>query len=201
MKRQRVLSFFSLRQLWETPHFVFLTVMLLCGALAGSFTGLRSGQYEGALLEQLAGQMTAPISGYLMEIHRACAVGSRDVAGSSYFIWQTARKQLTDIWSVCSTWFSGGVFCGSVFGSLFMAWTCAVPIDWRCECGDNDPVPAHHQYSVLFGRAGQETTERLLVYASAVSRGDFMLYAALCGRRHCANPYVTVGIGYGVLRA
>ncbi|MBS5151405.1 MAG: hypothetical protein KHY76_10530 [Butyricicoccus pullicaecorum] len=61
MKRQRVLSFFSLRQLWETPHFVFLTVMLLCGALAGSFTGLRSGQYEGALLEQLAGQMTAPI--------------------------------------------------------------------------------------------------------------------------------------------
>ena len=61
MKRQRVLSFFSLRQLWETPHFVFLTVMLLCGALAGSFTGLRSGQYEGALLEQLAGQMTAQL--------------------------------------------------------------------------------------------------------------------------------------------
>lgn len=61
MKRQRILSFFSLRQLWETPHFVFLTVMLLCGALAGSFTGLRSGQYEGALLEQLAGQMTAQL--------------------------------------------------------------------------------------------------------------------------------------------
>ncbi len=61
MKRQRVLSFFSLKQLWETPHFVFLTVMLLCGALAGSFTGLRSGQYQGALLEQLAGQMTAQL--------------------------------------------------------------------------------------------------------------------------------------------
>lgn len=61
MKRQRVLSFFSLRQLWETPHFVFLTVMLLCGALAGSFTGLRSGQYEGALLEQLAEQMIVQI--------------------------------------------------------------------------------------------------------------------------------------------
>lgn len=57
MKRQRLLSFFSLRTLWDTPHFVFLVVMLLCGALAGSFTGLRSGQSEGALLEQLAHQM------------------------------------------------------------------------------------------------------------------------------------------------
>ena len=59
MKRQRVLSFLSLRVLWDTPHLVFLTAMLLCGALAGSCTGLRSGHSEGALLEQLAGQMVA----------------------------------------------------------------------------------------------------------------------------------------------
>ena len=57
MKRQKVLSFFSLRILWETPHLVFLTAMLLCGALAGSCTGLRSGHSEGALLEQIAVQM------------------------------------------------------------------------------------------------------------------------------------------------
>ena len=50
MKRQRILSFFSLRMLWGTPHFVFLTMMLLVGALAGSFTGLRSGQAEDILL-------------------------------------------------------------------------------------------------------------------------------------------------------
>ena len=59
MKRQRVLRFLSLRVLWDTPHLVFLTAMLLCGALAGSCTGLRSGHSEGALLEQLAGQMVA----------------------------------------------------------------------------------------------------------------------------------------------
>lgn len=59
MKRQRVLSFFSLRSLWDTPHLVFLVVMLLCGALAGSYTGLRCGHTEGALLEELAGQMVA----------------------------------------------------------------------------------------------------------------------------------------------
>ena len=47
MKRQRVLSFLSLRVLWDTPHLVFLTAMLLCGALAGSCTGLRSGHSEG----------------------------------------------------------------------------------------------------------------------------------------------------------
>lgn len=57
MKRQKVLSFFSLRILWDTPHLVFLTAMLLCGALAGSCTGLRSGHSEGALLEQIAVQM------------------------------------------------------------------------------------------------------------------------------------------------
>ncbi|MCI6720409.1 MAG: hypothetical protein MR451_06355 [Clostridiales bacterium] len=59
MKRQRILSFFSLRMLWGTPHFVFLTMMLLVGALAGSFTGLRSGQAEDILLEQLADAMVA----------------------------------------------------------------------------------------------------------------------------------------------
>lgn len=59
MKRQRGLSFFSLQMLWGTPHFLFLTMMLLCGALAGSFTGLRSGVSEGALLEQLAASMVA----------------------------------------------------------------------------------------------------------------------------------------------
>lgn len=59
MKRQRILGFFSFSQLWGTPHFVFLTMLLLCGALAGSFTGLRSGRSEGALLEQLAQTMIA----------------------------------------------------------------------------------------------------------------------------------------------
>ena len=42
MKRQKVLSFFSLRILWDTPHLVFLTAMLLCGALAGSCTAQRT---------------------------------------------------------------------------------------------------------------------------------------------------------------
>lgn len=62
MKRHKDLSFFSLRTLWDTPHLVFLTAMLLCGALVGSCTGLRSGHSEGVLLEQIAAQMVAQAS-------------------------------------------------------------------------------------------------------------------------------------------
>ena len=59
MKRQRVLSFLSLRCCGHTASGIFDRQCCLCGALAGSCTGLRSGHSEGALLEQLAGQMVA----------------------------------------------------------------------------------------------------------------------------------------------
>ncbi len=42
MKRQNVLSFFSISGLTQTPAFVFLTAVFLCGAVAGSLTGVIS---------------------------------------------------------------------------------------------------------------------------------------------------------------
>ncbi len=42
MKKQNVLSLFSIANLTQTPAFVFLTAVFLCGAVAGSLTGVIS---------------------------------------------------------------------------------------------------------------------------------------------------------------
>lgn len=42
MKRQNVLSLFSISNLTQTPAFLFLTAVFLCGAVAGSLTGVIS---------------------------------------------------------------------------------------------------------------------------------------------------------------
>lgn len=42
MKNQNVLSLFSISSLTRTPAFVFLTAVFLCGAVAGSLTGVIS---------------------------------------------------------------------------------------------------------------------------------------------------------------
>lgn len=121
MKRQRVLSFFSLRQLWETPHFVFLTVMLLCGALTGSFTGLRSGQYEEALLEQLADHMIAQIqdTSWSIAVHTLLGV----------FFWQAAAILLGRIRGG-SFWLSG-LCAARGFLAAFSAAAFLAAFSWR----------------------------------------------------------------------
>lgn len=66
MKHRKKLGSFSFRAVWGTPAFFFLTAVFLCGAAAGSLTGLRSAAVQGALVEQLAaavlatGEGTAP---------------------------------------------------------------------------------------------------------------------------------------------
>lgn len=42
MKKRNVLSFFSIQSLTRTPAFLFLTAIFLCGAAAGSLTGVIS---------------------------------------------------------------------------------------------------------------------------------------------------------------
>ncbi len=42
MKRQNLLGFFSISTLTQTPAFLFLTAVFLCGAAAGSLTGVIS---------------------------------------------------------------------------------------------------------------------------------------------------------------
>lgn len=54
MKHRKKLGSFSFRAVWGTPAFFFLTAVFLCGAAAGSLTGLRSASAQGALVEQLA---------------------------------------------------------------------------------------------------------------------------------------------------
>ena len=54
MKHRKRLGSFSLRAVWGTPAFFFLTAVFLCGAAAGSLTGLRSAAAQGALVEELA---------------------------------------------------------------------------------------------------------------------------------------------------
>lgn len=54
MKHRKKLGSFSLRAVWGTPAFYFLTAVFLCGAAAGSLTGLRSATAQGTLVEQLA---------------------------------------------------------------------------------------------------------------------------------------------------
>lgn len=104
MKRQKVLSFFSLRILWDTPHLVFLTAMLLCGALAGSCTGLRSGHSEGALLEQIAVQMV-----------EQARIGDGNV-------WMLLARTLAG----AMTWQGAAILCGMLRGhSLLLSGLCA----------------------------------------------------------------------------
>lgn len=54
MKHRKKLGSFSFRAVWGTPAFFFLTAVFLCGAAAGSLTGLRSASVQGALVEELA---------------------------------------------------------------------------------------------------------------------------------------------------
>lgn len=104
MKRQKVLSFFSLRILWDTPHLVFLTAMLLCGALAGSCTGLRSGHSEGALLEQIAVQMV-----------EQARIGDGNV-------WMLLARTLAG----ALAWQGAAILCGMLRGhSLLLSGLCA----------------------------------------------------------------------------
>lgn len=104
MKRQKVLSFFSLRTLWDTPHLVFLTAMLLCGALAGSCTGLRSGHSEGALLEQIAVQMV-----------EQARIGDGNV-------WMLLARTLAG----ALAWQGAAILCGMLRGhSLLLSGLCA----------------------------------------------------------------------------
>ncbi len=55
MKKNKVLSFYLFSTLYRTPEFIFLTGIMICGILAGSFTGLHitdsSGQYIAKLSE------------------------------------------------------------------------------------------------------------------------------------------------------
>lgn len=121
MKRQRILSFFSLRQLWETPHFVFLTVMLLCGALAGSFTGLRSGQYEGALLEQLTGHMITQIQDTSWQLAVRALLGA--------FAWQAAAILLGSL--RVSSLLLSGLCAARGFLAAFSAAAFLAAFSWR----------------------------------------------------------------------
>ena len=135
-----------------------------------------------------------------MGIRCTCIVGSSRMAGDWCFAGKTACQQPADFRAMCSTRLSCGVFCSSVFGSLFLAWTCIVSIDRRGECSDNNSLPAHYLHGMLFGRAAKKTTKRLLVYPASISCRDSMLYAALDCRRIGANPYADMCIGYGILR-
>lgn len=58
MKHRKKLGSFSLRAVWGTPAFFFVTAIFLCGAAAGSLTGLRSASAQGTLVEQLADAVT-----------------------------------------------------------------------------------------------------------------------------------------------
>ena len=55
MKKNRILSFHFFENIYRTPEFVFLTGVMICGILAGSFTGLHitdaSGQYIAKLTD------------------------------------------------------------------------------------------------------------------------------------------------------
>ncbi len=59
MKYRRMSGTASLRVVWGTPAFYFLTAVFLCGAAAGSLTGLRSAQISGALVNDLADAVLA----------------------------------------------------------------------------------------------------------------------------------------------
>ena len=59
MKHRKRLGSFSFRAAWGTPAFYFLTAVFLCGAAAGSLTGLRSASVQGALVEELANAVLA----------------------------------------------------------------------------------------------------------------------------------------------
>lgn len=59
MKQRNILGFFSLQAIFQTPAFVFLTALFLCGAIAGSFTGLMSGRLDGEMIERLADTLVA----------------------------------------------------------------------------------------------------------------------------------------------
>ena len=59
MKHRRKPGSFSFRAVWGTPAFLFLTAVFLCGAAAGSLTGLRSAAIEGKLVTELADSVLA----------------------------------------------------------------------------------------------------------------------------------------------
>lgn len=59
MKHRKKLGSFSFHAVWGSPAFFFLTAVFLCGAAAGSLTGLRSAAVQGALVEELAAAVLA----------------------------------------------------------------------------------------------------------------------------------------------
>ena len=58
---KRKISFFSIGVIWNTPAFLFLTALFLCGAIAGGFTGLMGGAQGSAarLAEYILGTESA----------------------------------------------------------------------------------------------------------------------------------------------
>lgn len=64
MKRE-ILSFSDVRNLRKQPEFAFLTAVLLCGVLAGSFTGLRIPQTQDSYAAALAALLTQNAVGQL----------------------------------------------------------------------------------------------------------------------------------------
>lgn len=63
MKAKNIPGSFSVRMLFGTPVFVFLTALFTCGAIAGSFTGLLSVRQGTALFHNLAAELTASVAG------------------------------------------------------------------------------------------------------------------------------------------
>ena len=91
MKRE-ILSFSDVRRLRRQPEFAFLAAVLLCGVLAGSFTGLRIPQAENSYAAQLAALLTQNAAGQLPTL-RTTLLG---FAGS--FAWAAAVLITAKLW-------------------------------------------------------------------------------------------------------
>ena len=77
MKRG-MLSFSDVRRLRQSPLFSFLTAVLLCGILAGSFTGMHIPQSEGNYVNELAALVSSNAAGQMPTVRTvaACAAGT-----------------------------------------------------------------------------------------------------------------------------
>ena len=77
MKRG-MLSFSDARRLRQSPLFSFLTAVLLCGILAGSFTGMHIPQSEGNYVNELAALVSSNAAGQMPTIRTvaACLAGT-----------------------------------------------------------------------------------------------------------------------------
>ncbi len=72
MKRG-MLSFSDARRLRQSPVFAFLTAVLLCGVLAGSFTGIHIPQSEGNYINELAALVSSNAAGQMPTLRTVAA--------------------------------------------------------------------------------------------------------------------------------